>query len=194
MDKGSPNGEQYVVHGEGDQIPDIEPGDVVVVIKIRQNKIFARKGADLLMDKEIPLIEALTGLDFVLPHLDGRKVRIQTKPGEIISPDQLMTCEGLGLPFHKTPYKHGNLFIKFNIKFPERLDEAQVQAANTIFANQQKSETQQREIDGADEKVTMEKFRDDHKNTQAAGGTRAHGSDEEGSDDEGNVRVGCPQQ
>jgi DnaJ family protein A protein 2 len=76
MDKGSPNGEQFVVHGEGDQVPDVEPGDVIVVIKIRPNKTFQRKGADLFIEKEITLLEALTGIDFSLTHLDGKKIRI----------------------------------------------------------------------------------------------------------------------
>jgi len=51
MDKGSPNGAQYTIHGEGDCVPDIEPGDVVVIVKIKPNKTFQRKGADLLMVK-----------------------------------------------------------------------------------------------------------------------------------------------
>ena len=104
MDKGSPNGEQFTVHGEGNQVPDAEAGDVVVVIKIKQTKMFTRKGADLYMEKEITLLEALTGVNFILVHLDGRKVRIQNKAGSIVSPGQVMTCEGLGLPFHKKPY------------------------------------------------------------------------------------------
>jgi DnaJ family protein A protein 1 len=40
IDKGSPNGEQFTIHGEGDCVPGVEPGDVVVVIKIRPNKMF----------------------------------------------------------------------------------------------------------------------------------------------------------
>lgn len=78
MDKGSPNGEQFTIHGEGDQVPEVEAGDVVVVIKIRQNKIFSRKGADLYMDKEITLLDALCGVNFTIMHLDGRLVRIQS--------------------------------------------------------------------------------------------------------------------
>ena len=77
MDKGSPSGEQFIVHGEGDQVPDVEAGDVIVVIKIRQNKIFSRKGADLYLEREISLLEALTGVNFTIMHLDGRIVRIQ---------------------------------------------------------------------------------------------------------------------
>jgi len=35
-----------------------------------------RKGADLVMEKEIPLLQALTGVDFTIKHLDGRNIRI----------------------------------------------------------------------------------------------------------------------
>jgi DnaJ homolog subfamily A member 2 len=57
-------------------VPDVEPGDVIVQIREKKHKTFIRRGADLFMEKEITLIESLTGLDFVLTHLDGRKVRI----------------------------------------------------------------------------------------------------------------------
>lgn len=70
------------------------------------------------MEKEITLIEALTGLDFILTHLDGRKIRIKNKAGEVIKPDSLFTVENLGMPFHKRTYQHGNLIIQFKIKFP----------------------------------------------------------------------------
>lgn len=122
VDKGAPNGEKIVKHGEGDEIPDAEAGDVIVVLKEKKHKIFKRKGADLFMDKEITLIEALTGLDFVLTHLDGRKVRITNKPGEVIKPDSLFTVENLGMPFHKRTYQNGNLVIQFKIKFPNTVD------------------------------------------------------------------------
>lgn len=196
MDKGSPNGEQFVVHGEGDCVPEVEPGDVVVVIKIRPNKQFQRKGADLVIDKEISLLEALTGVDFALTHLDGRSVRIKNNQGDIVKPDQVMTCEGLGLPFHKTPYKNGNLFIKFTIKFPDQLNKVQVDAANSIFEQQKISASQQKELESADEKITLVKFMEHHRNTHAQGGTRAHGSDDDEDDEggDGNVKVGCNQQ
>jgi len=45
------------------------------------------------MEKEITLIEALTGLDLVITHLDGRKIRIKNKAGEVIKPDDIKTVE-----------------------------------------------------------------------------------------------------
>jgi DnaJ family protein A protein 2 len=122
IDKGAPNGDKYIKHGEGDEIPEAEPGDVVVVIQEKKHKLFRRKGADLFMEKEITLIEALTGLDFVLTHLDGRKIRIRNTPGEVIKPESLFTVEKLGMPFHKRTYEHGNLIIQFKIKFPTQID------------------------------------------------------------------------
>jgi DnaJ-class molecular chaperone len=82
------------------------------------------------MEKEITLYEALTGLDFVLTHLDGRKVRIQNKPGEVIKPDSLFTVENLGMPFHKKVYQHGNLIIQFKIKFPTEVNAKMMQLLN----------------------------------------------------------------
>jgi DnaJ family protein A protein 2 len=57
-----------------------------------------------LMEKQITLHEALTGVDFVVTHLDGTKIRIKNEPGEVIKPDDLKTVHGKGLPFHKKTY------------------------------------------------------------------------------------------
>ncbi len=122
VDKGAPNGEKYVIHGEGNEVPDVEPGDVLVQIVVKQHKAFMRKGADLAIDKEISLIEALTGVDFVVTHLDGRKIRIMNKPGEVIKPDDIKTVEHQGMPYHKKTYMSGNLFIHFKIKFPNTIE------------------------------------------------------------------------
>lgn len=83
--------------------------------------MFKRKGADLLIEKDITLLEALTGVDFVVDFLDGTKFRVYNKPGSVIKPDSLMTVEDKGLPFHKNPYKFGNLFILFKVIFPETI-------------------------------------------------------------------------
>jgi len=75
-----------------------------------------------MIEKEITLIEALTGYEFVLTHLDGRKIRIKSKVGEVIKPDDIKTVEGYGMPYHKMAYKFGNLFILFKVKFPDSLN------------------------------------------------------------------------
>lgn len=72
--KGAPNGEKIVLFGEGDEIPDVEAGDVIVVVDLQPHKVFKRKGGDLMIEKEILLSEALTGVTFTITHLDGKKI------------------------------------------------------------------------------------------------------------------------
>lgn len=62
-------------------------------------------------------------MEFSLTHLDGRSICIKNEPGEVIKPNMIKTCEGLGMPFHKTSYKHGNLFISFKIVFPKQIQD-----------------------------------------------------------------------
>lgn len=103
---------------------------------MRKNKIFTRKGADLYIDKEISLLDSLTGVDFTIMHLDGRIVRVTNPKGQVVKPDDMFTVEGLGMPFHKTNYKNGNLFVKFSIKFPESVDLKQIAEIKDVLKDQ----------------------------------------------------------
>ena len=76
VDKGAPHGEKYLFHGESDEYP-----DVIIVVDEQPHKVFKRKGADLLIEKEISLLEALTGCDFVVDFLDGSSFRVKSTPG-----------------------------------------------------------------------------------------------------------------
>ena len=205
VDKGAPNNEKYTKHGEGDEIPDAEAGDVIVVLEEKKHKTFKRKGADLFLEKEITLLEALTGLEFVLTHLDGRKIRIKNTPGEVIKPDSLFTVEGLGMPFHKRVYQHGNLVIQFKIKFPTSMDtkavaSIQTALAGTSIAGAAKTATGK----GADadiaETCELKKFEEEHRNTDHRGGVSGQHHDSEGEeedDEDGHghgQRVGCQAQ
>lgn len=192
VDKGAPNGERYVFHGEADQHPDIEAGDVVIQVQEQPHKTFKRKGADLLYEKEITLLQALTGVDFVLTHLDGRKIRVKNEPGQVIKPEDIKTVEGFGMPFHKTSYRFGNLFVLFKIKFPDHLEPEQVAGIKEALATQKPKDT---DMD-ADEVVTLTKFTENHKNTNPEGGVHGSGDSDDDDDEDGHggQRVRCAQQ
>lgn len=75
-------------------------------------------------DKDITLLEALTGVDFLIEHLNGKLIRVQNTKGQVINPGDKMTVIGMGMPFYKSDEdKYGNLFIKFKIIFPDAIDE-----------------------------------------------------------------------
>lgn len=204
IDKGAPNGEKYVIHGEGDQIPDAEPGDVVIQVRERPHKLFKRKGADLFMEKEISLIEALTGLEFLLTHLDGRKIRIQNKAGDVIKPEDYKTVEGLGMPLNKRSYQFGNLVIHFKIKFPASMDTKHIALVQEALSNTGSSSgknstknkgTEEAKNQPVDETVELKQFEEHHRNTHHGGGTHGNESEED-EDDEGSAgpKVGCQSQ
>lgn len=140
IDKGSPNNCQYTFHGEADEYPGTEPGDVVIVVQEQPHKKFKRKGADLLIEHKITLCEALTGVNFVVTHLDGTKIRVKNEPGEVIKPDDLKTLPEKGLPFHKQPYKFGNLFIMFKVTFPDSIPVPKVAALKAALPGPDSSE------------------------------------------------------
>jgi len=84
----------------------------------------------LLIEKTITLIDALTGVDFTITHLDGSQIRVTNEPGEVIKPEDMKTIEGKGLPFHKRSYENGNLYVKFTVTFPDELTKVQLKALN----------------------------------------------------------------
>jgi len=134
IDKGTPNGEQHTLHGEGDEHPGAETGDVVVVVKELPHSIFKRKGADLFFEKSITLSEALTGISFVFQHLDGRKILVKNEEGKVIKPDELKTIKDLGMPFYKKAYVFGNLFVQFKVKFPLKMEKENIDLAQLALA------------------------------------------------------------
>lgn len=117
VDKGVPNHHKCKFHGESDEAPGLLPGDLVVIIEEKEHEIYKRKKADLIMTKKITLKEALTGYSFRIEHFDGEKV-IENSPGDIVKPGDIRTVEEMGMPLMRTPYKHGNLFIYFEVEFP----------------------------------------------------------------------------
>jgi DnaJ-class molecular chaperone len=144
------------------------------------------------MEKEISLLEALTGIDFTIMHLDGRIIKITNDKGQIIKPGQKMTVEGLGMPFHKTSYKFGNLFITFKIKFPDTMTSAEASTVASVLKTS-KLPSEQQDIEACKETVSCREFSEADKNTQATGGkTRQPASDEEMDDEEGGQgQPGC---
>lgn len=107
-------------------------------------------------------------------------VRIQSAAGQIIEPDSTMTASGLGMPFHKRSFVFGNLFIKFDVKFPKALDKNSMAAVTDALSMQQQQASINRASTtkaDADAKLTV--FLKEHENTHASGGNEGGSSDEE---------------
>lgn len=118
IDPGMKDGQRIVFSGEGDQEPGVTPGDVVFVVDEKPHEKFTRKGNDLSYECEVDLLTALAGGDVAFKHISGDYIKFTIIPGEVIAPGTVKVIERQGMPIHRNSNK-GNLFIKFNVKFPE---------------------------------------------------------------------------
>ncbi|KAI1285453.1 DnaJ -like protein subfamily A member 2 [Halotydeus destructor] len=119
VDKGMRDSEKITFRGEGDQQPGVEPGDVVIVLQLKPHERFERHDQDLYMTHKVSLTEALCGFMIVQKHLDGRELVIKSIPGEIVTPGSVKGVTGEGMPMYRNPFEKGNLYIKFDVEFPE---------------------------------------------------------------------------
>merc|ERR1712178_508950 len=119
INKGMRNGSKIKFQGESNQQPGCIPGDVVFVLKQKDHETFTRKGPHLYLNKSVSLRDALCGTSFQLVHLDGRKLQISTKPGEILSSESIKMVENEGMPKEDNPFIKGYLVVQFQIVFPQ---------------------------------------------------------------------------
>lgn len=61
IDKGSTHGQRITFRGEADEIPGMETGDINFIVQEKEHELYKRKGADLLVTKDLSLKQALCG-------------------------------------------------------------------------------------------------------------------------------------
>lgn len=116
---GMKHGEKIVFKGEADESPDTTPGDLVVVVQQKKHATFTRDGAQLFMKKTITLSEALTGFQFPIHTLDDRILIVKSEPGKIVKPGDYKVIKEEGMPFKSKSYESGDLYIEFEVTFPD---------------------------------------------------------------------------
>jgi DnaJ family protein A protein 2 len=121
IEKGMKHGSKIKFSGEADEIPGTIPGDVVIVVQEKEHEVFKRKEADLVQTIDLQLSEALCGFTKVITHLDGRSIKVQVEPGQVIKQDQVKVIAGEGMPYHGNPFTKGKLFLHFTVNFPKTL-------------------------------------------------------------------------
>ena len=167
--KGAISGTKIVMRGEAGDAPGVEAGDVVFVIKVEEHSRFQRVHHHLLIEKDIPLVDALTGVSFAVKHLDGRAVHVKSAPGVVIHPGSYMAVAGAGMPLGSNHFRFGDLLVRFNVIFPP--------AAALAGHAAQLKKILPREMDAASKREAAIKRR-------AAFKARASGRDEDEADDD----------
>ncbi len=117
--KGVDTGMRLRVAGAGEPSPDGgPPGDLFVVINVKDHRVFQREGADLYATQELSFPEAALGATIEVPTLDGKKVELTVPPGT--QPGEMQRLKGLGMP-RMEGYGKGDLYIRLKLVVPKKL-------------------------------------------------------------------------
>ncbi|XP_061421758.1 dnaJ homolog subfamily A member 2 [Lethenteron reissneri] len=189
VDKGMRHGQKIAFRGEGDQAPDLEPGDIVLVLQEKDHEVFQRDGNDLHMMKKIGLAEALCGVRFTLAHLDGRQILVTYPPGNVIQPGCIRGIVGEGMPHYRNPFEKGNLYIKFDVEFPDKnwIDGEKLELLEKLLPERP---TLPRPTSGDFEEVDLHELEATRGGAGAGGPGGRREAYEDGSDDEGGYQQG----
>ena len=99
-----------------------EEGDLFVRVKVRPHNIFRREGDNLIIKKEIKLVDLLFNLaedgKIEVPAMSGKKIKVDIPKDFDLA--QLLKIQGEGMP-HFNKSGRGDLLIEFKIKTPKKI-------------------------------------------------------------------------
>jgi len=126
IEKGMRDGQKIVFSGEGDQEPELQPGDIVIVLEELEHAVFKRSKQDLVMRMPLQLVESLCGFQKVIKTLDNRDLVVTNLPGEVVKHDSFKAIMNEGMPQYKNPFEKGRLIVQYQIVFPEKIPQTVV--------------------------------------------------------------------
>jgi DnaJ-class molecular chaperone len=114
----------------GNILSDTNKGDVKINIKIINNSQLIREGLNLIFNKTLTLKESLCGFSFDIPYLENKLFKINNNNGVVIQNDYKKVLPELGMV--RDEHK-GNLIIHFNVSYPEKLTNEQIEKLKEIL-------------------------------------------------------------
>jgi len=195
IDKGMKNNQKIVFEGEADEKPGVLPGDIIFVLQQKPHAYFERDANHLIMKKKINLVEALTGVEFNITQLDGRILHAKVKKGTIVKPNEILQIDKEGMPSLANPFEKGNLYIKFDIEFPDSIPMPFIPHLQKILPKPENAEETTSKKDA--EEVYMTDYKEPKSNKKQQQGRREAYGDEDEDDEEHDgegPQVGCRNQ
>jgi molecular chaperone DnaJ len=127
---GVEDGSRLRVAGEGEAgIAGGEPGDLYVVMALREHPLFERDGTDLHLEVPVAFVQATLGAEIEVPTLDG-KVKLQIPEGT--QSGKVLRLRGKGLPplqprldSAQLMKMRGDLYVRVFVEVPTKLNARQ---------------------------------------------------------------------
>lgn len=137
VSKGMRPGERITFEGVTDEKPGFEAGDLHFVLVEIPHDDYHRDGDHLYMSLEIPLVDSLTGFSVELTHVDEHKFTVDVDG--VTECDHVMRVPGKGMP-RRSGRGFGDLYITFEVDFPDTLTDAQKNSIREILTESPSSD------------------------------------------------------
>jgi len=132
---GMRDGQTICFHGEADQLPGHQAGDVIITICEDEHENFDRDGDNLFLIKDISLYE-LYSMKYTFTHMDKRNITLCSKENDSLhTKDGIRKIVGEGMPIYSengNSGKYGDLFIRFNLIIPDNVSESNLESLKSI--------------------------------------------------------------
>lgn len=128
---GIEDGMQVRLSGEGSAGPGGgPPGDLYVVVRVREHELFTRKGADLYCDLPVTFPQLALGAEITVPVLNGTAT-LRIPPGT--QPMTVLRLKGKGMP-HLHERGAGDACYRLVLEVPQKLTARQREALEAFEA------------------------------------------------------------
>ncbi|XP_031398108.1 chaperone protein dnaJ GFA2, mitochondrial isoform X2 [Punica granatum] len=142
---GVDDNETMKVYRSGGADPDgNQPGDLYVTIKVREDPVFRREGADIHVDSVLSVTQAILGGTIQVPTLMGDVV-LKVRPGT--QPGQKVVLKRKGIKTRGS-VSFGDQYVHFNVSIPTNLTQRQRELLEE-FAKEEQGEYDKRAAAGA---------------------------------------------
>lgn len=117
IENGMKVNQNIILKNQGDQKPGYLPGDINIVLQLKENQKFVWINDDLYLNLTLTLKETLCGCKKRIKFLGNKQIELTVS--DIIQPDSIKKVKGYGMP--KIDGTYGDLNIKFKIKLPDKI-------------------------------------------------------------------------
>jgi molecular chaperone DnaJ len=98
-------------------------GDLYIRVRIRPHSVFERHGANLVVSRELKVVDLLLGKKIEVPTISGEKISVEIPTGFNLKENFRIAGEGMPHFGASFPFKgRGDLYVNFVIKAPKKLE------------------------------------------------------------------------
>jgi chaperone protein DnaJ len=118
---GVDNGSQIRLRSMGDAGPNGgAPGDLIVVVNVRDDKYFVRRDMDLFLQVPISFTQAALGCKINVPTIDGTTISVTVPSG--IQSDSMLRVKGKGVPrLRGKADDRGDMYLRIMVRTPKHV-------------------------------------------------------------------------